>query len=111
MITYLVFANAFLKFIMLVDNAYIIIYFHITHPNNIYIFNFEQFFLQENYYKSLSDEANTMNLPSVLTMIRDESSNRFLHNIQNYRNDVYKIVDDKTYIIISEGKKEVFSNA
>ncbi|XP_038211847.1 senecionine N-oxygenase isoform X1 [Zerene cesonia] len=62
---------------------------------------------QERYYASLASEANTKNLPSVITKIRDESSIRFLHNLQSYRQDVYKIIDDDTYEIISNGKREV----
>ncbi|XP_022128722.1 senecionine N-oxygenase isoform X1 [Pieris rapae] len=62
---------------------------------------------QERYYASLASEADTDNLPSVITKIREESSLRFLHNIQSYRQDVYKIIDDDTYEIISNGKKEI----
>lgn len=62
---------------------------------------------QEKYYESLSIEAKTENLPSVITKIREESSIRFLHNLKNYREDVYKIIDDDTYEIISNGKSEI----
>lgn len=62
---------------------------------------------QEKYYASLASEANTENLPSVITKIREESSIRFLKNLQNYRQDVYKIIDDDTYEILSNGKREV----
>lgn len=62
---------------------------------------------QEKYYASLAVEANTKNLPSVITKIREESSIRFLHNLQNYRQDLYKIIDDDTYEIISNGKREI----
>lgn len=65
------------------------------------------FLLQERYYASLASEANTKNLPSVLTKIREESTIRFIHNLKNYRQDVYKIIDDDTYEIISNGKREV----
>ncbi|XP_053607588.1 senecionine N-oxygenase isoform X2 [Plodia interpunctella] len=62
---------------------------------------------QERYYASLATEAGTQCLPSVLTKIREESSNRFLHNLKNYRQDIYKIIDDNTYEVISNGKREV----
>ncbi|CAB3251841.1 unnamed protein product [Arctia plantaginis] len=62
---------------------------------------------QERYYASLATEAKTKTLPSVLTKIREESSERFLHNLKHYRQDVYKIIDDDTYEIISNGKREV----
>ncbi|XP_041978260.1 senecionine N-oxygenase-like [Aricia agestis] len=62
---------------------------------------------QERYYASLASEANTKNLPSVITKIREESSIRFLHNLQHYRQDKYKIIDDDTYEIISNGKREI----
>ncbi|KAJ8728422.1 hypothetical protein PYW08_016807 [Mythimna loreyi] len=62
---------------------------------------------QEKYYASLATEAKTKTLPSVMTKIRDESSIRFLHNLKHYRQDVYKIIDDDTYEIISNGKREV----
>ncbi|XP_035433179.1 senecionine N-oxygenase isoform X1 [Spodoptera frugiperda] len=62
---------------------------------------------QEKYYASLADEAKTKTLPSVVTKIRDESMIRFFHNLKNYRQDKYKIIDDGTYEIISNGKREV----
>ncbi|XP_011552845.2 senecionine N-oxygenase isoform X1 [Plutella xylostella] len=62
---------------------------------------------QEKYYASLAEEANTKGLPPVLTKIREESSNRFLHNLKNYRQDIYKIIDDDTYEVISNGKREI----
>ncbi|GBP83824.1 hypothetical protein EVAR_64749_1 [Eumeta japonica] len=60
---------------------------------------------EEKYYASLATEAGTKNLPSVITKIREESSIRFLHNLQHYRKDVYKVIDDDTYEIIS-GEQE-----
>ncbi|XP_034830912.1 senecionine N-oxygenase isoform X1 [Maniola hyperantus] len=62
---------------------------------------------QEKYYASLATEASTDNLPSVITKIREESTIRFLHNLQSYRQDVYKIIDDHTYEIISNGTRKV----
>ncbi|KAG6461785.1 hypothetical protein O3G_MSEX012857 [Manduca sexta] len=62
---------------------------------------------QEKYYASLASEARTRTLPSVLTKIREESSIRFLHNLKHYRQDIYKIIDDDTYEIISNGKREI----
>ncbi|CAK1596581.1 unnamed protein product [Parnassius mnemosyne] len=62
---------------------------------------------QERYYASLASEAGTKNLPSVITKIREESSIRFLHNLKHYRQDVYKIIDDNTYEVISNGKSEI----
>lgn len=56
---------------------------------------------QERYYASLADEAGTKNLPSVLTKIREESTTRFMHNLKNYRQDKYNIIDDDTYEVIS----------
>lgn len=63
---------------------------------------------QEKYYASLATEARTKELPSVLTKIREESTIRFMNNLKNYRRDVYKIIDDNTYVIISNGKREIF---
>ncbi|KAJ2939792.1 hypothetical protein O0L34_g17983 [Tuta absoluta] len=63
---------------------------------------------QEKYYASLAEEAKTTTLPSVLTKIREESTVRFLHNLKNYRQDKYNIIDDNTYEIINpNGKREV----
>ncbi|XP_032518605.1 senecionine N-oxygenase-like isoform X2 [Danaus plexippus] len=64
---------------------------------------------QQRYYSSLATEARTKDLPSVITKMRDESSIRFLHKLQTYRMDVYKIIDDDTYEVISGGKREVYS--
>ncbi|CAH2106037.1 unnamed protein product [Euphydryas editha] len=62
---------------------------------------------QEKYYASLASEASTETIPSVITKIREESSIRFLNNLQNYRQDVYKIIDNDTYEILSNGKREI----
>ncbi|CAG9785970.1 unnamed protein product [Diatraea saccharalis] len=62
---------------------------------------------QERYYASLATEAGTETLPSVLTKIREESTIRFFHNLTSYRQDIYKIIDDNTYEVISNGKREV----
>nr|WPH24930.1 flavin-dependent monooxygenase 3A [Chilo suppressalis] len=62
---------------------------------------------QEKYYASLAAEAGTKTLPSVLTKIREESGIRYLNNITSYRQDIYKIIDDDRYEIISNGKREV----
>lgn len=64
-------------------------------------------FVQERYYASLASEAGTKNLPSVISKIREESSIRFLHNLQNYRQDIYKIIDDDTYEIVSDRRPEL----
>lgn len=69
--------------------------------------NFYLLLLQEKYYASLASEAGTENLPAVITKIREESSLRFLHNLKHYRQDKYKIIDDNTYEIISNGKSEI----
>ncbi|XP_013171973.1 PREDICTED: senecionine N-oxygenase [Papilio xuthus] len=62
---------------------------------------------QDRYYSSLASEADTKNLPAVVTKIREESSVRFLHNLQHYRRDIYRIIDDNSYELISDGKRQV----
>ncbi|KPJ03411.1 hypothetical protein RR46_00969 [Papilio xuthus] len=61
----------------------------------------------DRYYSSLASEAGTKNLPAVVTKIREESSVRFLHNLQHYRRDIYRIIDDNSYELISDGKRQV----
>lgn len=57
--------------------------------------------LQGDYYSELAALGNLEPLPSVLTKLHNESSQRFLEDLVNYREDVYKIVDGNNYIKIN----------
>lgn len=85
----------------------LITFFEFSDVQKAHSLNIKPFLLQEKYYASLASEAGTKTLPSVLTKIREESSIRFLHNLKHYRQDIYKIIDDDTYEIISNGKREI----
>ncbi|KAG6461787.1 senecionine N-oxygenase isoform X3 [Manduca sexta] len=53
---------------------------------------------QAYYYASLAEESGTSNLPSVYTKIHNDSSHKFLHDLVNYRNEVYCIVDEANFV-------------
>lgn len=55
---------------------------------------------QGRYYEELSQAADLDPLPPVLTSLHNESGQRFLDDLINYREDRYKIIDDYNFIQI-----------
>ncbi|XP_020708737.2 senecionine N-oxygenase isoform X1 [Athalia rosae] len=53
---------------------------------------------QGRYYEELSETADLDPLPPVLTTLHNESSQRFLDDLSNYREDRYKIIDNYNYV-------------
>ncbi|CAH0397736.1 unnamed protein product [Chilo suppressalis] len=62
---------------------------------------------QEQYFTSLAAESGAKPLPSVLTKILMESADRFFSDLTSFRQDNYDIIDDDTFEIISNEKREV----
>nr|WPH24932.1 flavin-dependent monooxygenase 3C [Chilo suppressalis] len=62
---------------------------------------------QEKYFASLSAEAGTKTLPSVLTkiMLKSLCFQNLTNQCTNYRQNIYKIINDDTYEILSNGKQ------
>lgn len=56
--------------------------------------------MQGGYYDSLADAGRLPRIPPVLTKLHNDSSQRFLDDLVGYRNDVYRIIDDNTYLKI-----------
>lgn len=55
---------------------------------------------QNTYYDDLSRTASIENLKPVMTRLHNDSSERFLDDLTNFRRDVYRIIDDDTFIKI-----------
>lgn len=55
---------------------------------------------QNTYYDDLSRSASIENLKPVMTKLHNDSSERFLDDLTNFRRDVYRIIDDETFIKI-----------
>ncbi|XP_055387388.1 senecionine N-oxygenase-like [Condylostylus longicornis] len=55
---------------------------------------------QINYYNTLSEKAEIENLKPVITKIHNESSQRFIDDLTNFRKEVFRIIDDETFIKI-----------
>uniref|UniRef100_A0A1B0D7G2 Flavin-containing monooxygenase n=1 Tax=Phlebotomus papatasi TaxID=29031 RepID=A0A1B0D7G2_PHLPP len=53
---------------------------------------------QGKYYADLAECAGLVPLKPVITKLHNESSQKFLDDLTNFRNDVYEIVDDETFI-------------
>ncbi|KRT85330.1 pyridine nucleotide-disulfide oxidoreductase [Oryctes borbonicus] len=53
---------------------------------------------QRSYYSDLAKLANTHDIPQVMIKIKDASFERFTEDLLNFRQDVYKIIDDENYI-------------
>lgn len=53
---------------------------------------------QGNYYKDLAAEAETAPIAPVIVKLRDESVKRLYDDLQNFRQDRYKIVDMETFV-------------
>jgi dimethylaniline monooxygenase (N-oxide forming) len=53
------------------------------------------------YYSDLAETADIEPLKPVITKLHNESSQRFLDDLVNFRNDVFRIVDDQTFIKVN----------
>lgn len=58
------------------------------------------FLLQNTYYDDLANTAEIDNLKPVMTKLHNDSSERFLDDLVNFRKDIYRIIDDETFIKI-----------
>lgn len=56
--------------------------------------------MQNDYYDDLSKTAGIDNLKPVMTKLHNDSAERFLDDLVNFRKDVYRIIDDETFIKI-----------
>lgn len=52
---------------------------------------------QGEYYEDLANTASIAPIKPVMTKLHNESSQRFNDNLLNFRNDVFRIVDDETF--------------
>lgn len=68
--------------------------------SNSYNTFFITLFIQNTYYDDLSRTASIENLKPVMTKLHNDSSERFLDDLTNFRRDVYRIIDDETFIKI-----------
>ncbi|XP_065367668.1 senecionine N-oxygenase [Calliphora vicina] len=50
------------------------------------------------YYNDLAETAHIENIKPVMTALHNESSRRFLDDLLHFRDDVFRIVDDKEFI-------------
>lgn len=55
---------------------------------------------QGKYYLELADIADVEPLKPVITEIHNYSSSRFLDDLNNFRNDKFRIVDDEKFVIV-----------
>ncbi|XP_047118135.1 flavin-containing monooxygenase FMO GS-OX5 isoform X2 [Schistocerca piceifrons] len=53
---------------------------------------------QGRFYRELAAVGRVAPLPPVLAKLHDESSRRFLEDLPGYRRDVYRLLDDHSYV-------------
>lgn len=53
---------------------------------------------QNQYYDDLSSTAQIDNLKPVMTKLHNESSQRFLDDLVHFRKDIFRIIDDETFV-------------
>lgn len=53
---------------------------------------------QLNYYEDLATAAKTTSIAPVIVKLRDQSVKRLYDDLQNFRNDRYKIVNSLTFM-------------
>lgn len=53
---------------------------------------------QGKYYESLARIAEIDPIKHVMTLIHNESSQRFLDDLINFRKERYRIIDDRTFV-------------
>lgn len=56
---------------------------------------------QESYYRELAAAANTTPIAPVIVKLRDESVKRLYDDLQNFREDRYKIVDNESFVKVN----------
>ncbi|CAD7088006.1 unnamed protein product [Hermetia illucens] len=52
---------------------------------------------QGKYYDDLSKTAEIDNVKPVMVKLHNESSKRYLHDLVNFRKDIYRIIDDENF--------------
>lgn len=58
---------------------------------------------QGEYYEELKQLSGEDGIPPVMTKMHNDSSDRFLNDLVNYRNDIYSIIDDENFVCVKEG--------
>lgn len=53
---------------------------------------------QNEYYDDLARTAQIENVKPVMAKLHNESSQRFLDDLVNFRKDIFRIVDDETFV-------------
>ncbi|KAJ6633701.1 Flavin-containing monooxygenase FMO GS-OX3 [Pseudolycoriella hygida] len=53
---------------------------------------------QNKYYDDLSETAHIEKLKPVMSALHNESSQRFLDDLLNFRKDIFRIIDDETFV-------------
>lgn len=57
--------------------------------------------IQFEYYSDLANTAGIKNIPPVMGKLHDVSSGRFLDDLVNFRNDIFRLVDENTFVKIN----------
>lgn len=70
---------------------------------NLSLFSLSLFLhsLQLEYYNDLSTTAAIENIKPVMTYLHNESSRRFLDDLLHFREDVFRIVDNESFVKIN----------
>lgn len=58
------------------------------------------FYFQNQYYDDLANTADIENLKPVMTKLHNESSQRFLDDLVNFRKDIFRVIDNETFVKI-----------
>lgn len=53
---------------------------------------------QNKYYDDLANTAGIENLTPVMTKLHNESSQRFLDDLVNFRKDRFRVIDSETFV-------------
>ena len=56
---------------------------------------------QSGYYNQLALTAGITPIAPVIVKLREASAKRLMDDILNFRNDVYKVIDDDTFIKVN----------
>lgn len=56
---------------------------------------------QNQYYDDLAATADIENLKPVMTKLHNESSQRFLDDLVNFRKDIFRVVDNESFVKIN----------
>lgn len=66
--------------------------------NKLKWYSYFSFLCQYDYYHDLSETAGIENIKPVINKIMEDCSRKYIYELDTYRNDRFKVLDDETFV-------------